>query len=205
VTSAQRLGLLGGSFDPIHRGHLHVAAAAQAAFGLERVVFMPAALPPHKPGVRLAPGEDRLAMVRLAIEGRAGFEASDLELRRDGPSYTIDTVRTLVDQGWDVYLILGSDNLAGLPGWRGVGTLLTLAQPVIVWRVGDVLGIPDGVRSAVGPDLATRLARGFLELPPHPGRATDLRAELAAGRTDHGDLPPAVASYIRERGLYLRP
>lgn len=205
MTSALRLGLLGGSFDPVHRGHLHVAAAARAAFDLGRVLFMPAAVPPHKLDVRLAPGADRLAMIRLAIADRPEYDASDLELERSGPSYTVDTVRSLVTQDNDVHLILGSDNLPGLPGWHAVRELLELATPVIVWRAGDPPGVPAQVSEALGPRLAARLEAGFLELPPGPGRATHLRAALARGERDLEDLPHGVEEYISERGLYRTP
>ena len=112
----RRLGLFGGSFDPVHMGHLHVARVAQRARDLERVVFVPAARPPHKLERALAPGADRLAMLRLAIAGEPSWTVSDVELRREGPSYTVQTVRELAlavgePADAEVWMILGSDNL----------------------------------------------------------------------------------------------
>ena len=139
----RRIGLFGGSFDPPHAGHLHVARAARGRFGLERVVFVPAAEPPHKPGRQLESGADRLAMLRLLLADEPGCETSDLELRRGGRSFTIDTVRALPaalgePEDCEIYLLIGSDNLAGLPGWREARALLERVQPVVVRREGTL-------------------------------------------------------------------
>ncbi|MEE8468302.1 MAG: nicotinate (nicotinamide) nucleotide adenylyltransferase [Planctomycetota bacterium] len=218
MTSPCRLGLLGGSFDPVHVGHLHAARTAQEARALDRVVFVPAARPPHKPGRRLAAGEHRLAMLRLALAGELSWTVSDLELSRSGPSYTIDTVRALPAEVGEpeaqVFLILGYDNLAGLPGWHEARSLLTLARPLIVWRAGDgasgdgasgdggpPAGLPATVRS-LPPELVARIQEGFLPTSCVPARATDLRAALARGETRLAELPEAVGEYIREHGLY---
>jgi nicotinate (nicotinamide) nucleotide adenylyltransferase len=139
----ERVGLFGGSFDPIHAGHLHAARAARTAFGLDRVVFVPANQSPYKPTRRLAPGPDRLEMLRLALRGEPGFEVSDLELERQGPSYTIDTVRALrgslgLAADASIHLILGSDVLDGLAGWREARALLEAVQPVVVHRAGPM-------------------------------------------------------------------
>lgn len=219
VTSPCRLGLLGGSFDPVHLGHLHAARTAQEARALDRVVFVPAARPPHKPGRSLAAGEHRLAMLRLAIDGQPGWTVSDLELSRSGPSYTIDTVRALPAELGEpeaqVFLILGYDNLAGLPAWHEAHTLLTLAQPLVVWRAGEGPVATDGPLASDGrpaelppavrslpPELVARIREGLLPTPSAPGRATDLRAALARGETRLAELPAAVGEYIREHGLY---
>lgn len=209
-----RLGMFGGSFDPIHMGHLHAAAAARDAFGLERVIFVPAGQPPHKLGRRLAPGVDRLEMVRLAIRGQAGFEASDMELAREGPSYTFDTLvrlrrRWLEEQPaqageqpeLSLYLIMGSDNLPDLPRWYRAEELLELAQPIIVLRALDPIPEAAWFEELAGPARA-RIERGLLRLAPAPGRSTDLRLALARGERAPGTLPEGVWEYIREHGLY---
>jgi nicotinate-nucleotide adenylyltransferase len=152
-------------------------------------------------------------MLRLAIEGQPSWSVSDLELSRSGPSYTIDTVRELPAEVGEpdaqVFLILGYDNLAGLPQWRDADTLLTLARPLVVRRA--TAGPPDAEDStAVLPetvrelpaDLVARIHEGFLRAPSVPGRATDLRAALARGETQLPELPTAVGEYIREHGLY---
>jgi len=203
----RRIGLLGGSFDPIHRGHLHAAQAAQASFGLDRVVFVPAARPPHKAGRTLASGEHRLAMVRLAIAGHPDWCASDLELRRPGPSYTVDTVRALaraVGEPPDaqVFLVLGSDSLAGLPGWHEVEELLRLARPIVVLRDGDGPERIEALRGELSAAAIERLASGVARASAASGRSTELRAALARGERDPADLPPEVGAYAARHGLY---
>ncbi|MCP3919857.1 MAG: nicotinate (nicotinamide) nucleotide adenylyltransferase [bacterium] len=212
-----RLGLFGGSFDPVHTGHLHVARAAQEAFGLDRVVFVPAARPPHKPGKQLAVGEDRLAMLALAIAGEPTWELSSLELERTGTSYTYDTIVELpaaVDAPADceLYVILGSDNLPGLPTWHRAAELIARAQPVVVLRDEADLDTLIAVQEKLAPDLFARIEAGLLILPPAPGRASDLRARLAdvdprSGLDPSRDptlslLPPGVWEYIVRQGIY---
>jgi nicotinate-nucleotide adenylyltransferase len=202
------VGMFGGSFDPIHEGHLHAARAARDAFGLDRVVFVPARQPPHKPGRRLAPGADRIEMIRRAIRGERGFEVSDLELGREGPSFTVDTLHALREP-WRVpggeqprlFLILGSDNLPDLPAWHLADEILALAQPIVVLRAEDPIpgrawfdAIPEPARS--------RIERGILRLPPVAGRSTELRAALSRGELARRSLPKSVRDYIRERHLY---
>ena len=206
MSAPRRLGLLGGSFDPIHRGHLHVARAAQAAFELDRVVFVPAARPPHKPGIALASGADRLAMVALAIE--PSWSVCGIELDRPGPSYTVDTVRELpsaVGEADDVeiHMIIGTDNLAGLIGWRDARELLERVQPIVVFRAGAASGadVLREVCSRLPEPLARKLERGYLELPPVTGSASDLRARLSAGDDPGAEGPAPVAEYMRSRGL----
>jgi len=205
----RRLGLLGGSFDPIHRGHLHAARAAQAAFELDRVVFVPAARPPHKPDIVLASGADRLAMVGLAIAGEPSWSACGIELDRPGPSYTVDTVRELPAavgeaDDVDIHLIIGTDNLAGLMGWRDARGLLERVQPIVVFRAGAARGadVLREVCSGLPEPLALKLERGYLELPPVTVSASDLRARLAAGADPGAEVPGLVAAYIRSSGLY---
>ncbi len=203
----RRIGLFGGSFDPIHRGHLHAARAARDRFDLDRVVFVPAAQSPFKPGTVPAPDADRLAMVELAIAGERAFEASDLELRRGGRSFTIDTVRALPaalgePEDCAIHLILGSDNLPGLPGWRGARELLERVQPVVVHRAGQPDALLDGVRAEFGDAIAEKLRAGYLRLPPVEASSTDVRERLARAGAPDVDLPPRVMEYVRARGLY---
>jgi len=205
--SARRLGLFGGSFDPIHSGHLAAAHAAQAAFHLDRVVFVPAAQPPHKLGRKLAPGPDRMEMVRLAIADEPTWSACDLEFERSGPSYTLDTVRQLrarlgEDSPASIWLLLGSDNLPGLSGWHGVEALLKEVWPIVIQRDQDAGALPVKFDESLTPEAVERLRAGFLTLPVAPGRSTDLREALGDGQEDPEHLPEAVATYIRSRGLY---
>jgi nicotinate-nucleotide adenylyltransferase len=206
-TARRRIGLFGGSFDPVHFGHLHAARAARERFGLDRVVFVPAAQSPYKPGRAPAPAADRLRMVELAIAGERGFEASDLELRRPGPSYTIDTVRALPSalgepEACEIYLVMGSDNLPGLAGWRDVRALLARVQPVVVHREGEPEARFEALRRELGDELGAKVERGYLRLPPVESSSTDLRAALPGLAGDAPLVPPAVLAYIRARGLY---
>ena len=205
MPAVHRLALFGGSFDPLHEGHLSVARRARGAFDLDRVVLVPAARPPHKAGVRLAPGADRLAMAELAAAEEPWLGTSGLELGRPGPSYTIDTVRALPAavgaEGAEVWFVIGSDNLPGLPGWRDVEALLALARPIVVWRGEGEPGLPAEVE-VLGVEARARLREGLLVVPPHPASATAIRAALARGERSPAHLPLAVADYVAGRGLY---
>jgi nicotinate-nucleotide adenylyltransferase len=207
LASVRRLGMLGGSFDPVHRGHLFVARAAQRQFALDHVLFVPAARPPHKPGRKLASQDDRAHMLALALEGEPSWSMSTLEFARTGPSYTIDTVRELPQRlglrpDVEIFLILGWDNLRGLERWREVKALLERVQPIVVWR-GEAEGVDlDLLRRELGPELFTKLERGLLRLPPSPESSTQVREQLARGEDPGPALPPGVLEYIRARGIY---
>jgi nicotinate-nucleotide adenylyltransferase len=196
-------GLFGGSFDPVHAGHLHAAREARAAFGLERVLFAPAARPPHKPGVRLADGAHRVAMLELALSAEPAFEVWAGELDREGPSWTVDTVRELArENGEPPHLILGDDNLAGLPAWRDVEELLALARPIVVRRELEDDSVLETVAASLSPAAAERLRAGVLACPALEASATELRALLERGESAGDLLPPGVEAYAREHGLY---
>ncbi len=198
------LGVFGGSFDPVHDGHLFVARAALEAFSLDLLALVPAARPPHKPGRRLASAQHRMAMLERAIRGHPRLVLSDIELTREGPSYTIDTVAELPQLlGADprrVHLILGSDNLPDLPRWKDGLRLLEQVQPIVVLRAAEHIDLERLARE-VPPAILAKIERGLLRLEPHPASSTALRAQLAAGREPQG-LPEAVQAYIREHGLY---
>jgi nicotinate-nucleotide adenylyltransferase len=205
--ATRRIGLFGGSFDPPHAGHLHVARTARGRFGLDRLVFVPAAEPPHKPGRRLASGTDRLAMLRLLVGDEPRCEVSDLELERGGRSFTIDTVRALPaalgePEECEIYLLLGSDNLALLPQWREARALLERVQPVVVRRGGELAGELAALAGRLDEPLLRKLERGALDLPPVPVSSTDVRETLAGTGVELALVPPAVLEYIRAHGLY---
>ncbi len=168
---------------------------------LDHVLVIPAARPPHKRGSKVSAAHDRVAMLRLAFAEADDVLLYEGELERPGPSYSIDTVRELRRlcgaDGPAFFWILGSDNLAGLGAWKEAGALLAEAAPLVVARPGAELAVPSGF----DPELAERLAAGFLESAAHPATATEVRAELAAGvRPSH--VSRAVWEYARSRGLY---
>jgi nicotinate-nucleotide adenylyltransferase len=201
VSRPWRLGILGGSFDPPHAGHLHAARAARAAFALDEVRFVPAARPPHKPGRVLASGADRAALVELLIAGEPDFHLDRRELERAGPSFTVETLRELAAEGdHELFLILGSDNLAGLADWRNVEEVLSLAQPVVVFRAGQDPDPLSQLEGRLSPEALARVRRGLVLIEPLPISSTELRA--AARRGADAELPLALRDYIREHDLY---
>jgi nicotinate-nucleotide adenylyltransferase len=203
-----RVGILGGTFDPIHYGHLVIAEQVREALRLDRVLFVPAALPPHKLDDEVAPAADRAAMVALAIAGNPAFAMSEIELRRSGPSYTVDTFRELVDEAAqqgvarDLYFILSAEALAGLSGWHEPAALLGLTRLAVVPRPGSPL--PDATHLAAmlpgGAASADRVE--CIETVPLAHSASDVRDRAAQGRSIRYLVPPAVEAYMRDHRLY---
>ena len=207
-TRVAQIGVLGGTFDPIHVGHVAVAHAARSELGLDEVLVIPAANPPHKVGVRMAPAEDRLAMVELAIAGEPDLIASRIELERAGPSWTVDTLEALLEgareSGLDVALtlILSADAFAGLPTWHEPERLFTLARIAVAPRPGHarpaLSDLPDGLRELAG-------STAYLEGPNIDVSATDIRNRVADGLPIEGLVAPDVARYIEAHHLYQQP
>ncbi len=200
-----REGILGGSFDPIHNAHLHVAREAMKRLSLDRVLFMPASRPPHKKDRALTPGDARLAMVKLAIAGASGFDVSDAELRREGPSYTIDTVSvelSRLGQGWEIFFLVGADQALELDTWYRIGTLVTVCTLVPMTRPGFRLADLDRLSERLPLDVVRRIQASALEIPPMDVSSTEVRRRVKEGKSIDGLVPAAVADYIRERGLY---
>lgn len=203
-----RIGVFGGSFDPVHLGHLILAECCREQAGLDRVVFVPAAVPPHKRDRRLAPAADRLAMLRLATGGHDAFEVSTVELDRGGVSWTVDTLAGLaaVHPGAEIRLILGPDSLADLPTWRDPARILALAEPLAVERdvLDDVAALAADRRlvDLAGAERLARLVAGRVRMPAIGIRASGIRERLAAGRSIRYLVPRAVEAYVRTHGLY---
>jgi nicotinate-nucleotide adenylyltransferase len=196
---SQRIGLVGGTFDPVHLGHLAVAQAALECGRLDRVLLVPSARPPHRRPAE-APAEDRYQMTRLAAAGVARLEVSDLELQRPGPSYTVDTLAILQDQHPDaeLFLVLGWDAARDLRSWHQPERVLELARVIVVNRPGLAAPTEDDLRAA-GLDPA----RVILCPASTPDiNATHVRRMLAEGGNLDGLLSPEVARYLAERGLY---
>jgi len=203
-----RIGIFGGSFDPVHYGHLIAAECAREQAGLDRVVFVPAAAPPHKPGRILADPQARLEMLRLAIGGHDAFTVSTTEFDRGGTSYTVDTLTALAAEHPEdsLVLLLGPDSLAGLDSWREPGRIATLAEivPLERERLDDLAAAVAGsdLATVLGPArLAAILARR-VRMPAIGIRATDLRTAIAAGRSIRYLTPRGVERYIATHGLY---
>ncbi|MFP4056757.1 MAG: nicotinate-nucleotide adenylyltransferase [Candidatus Brocadiia bacterium] len=200
-----KIGLLGGSFNPIHLGHLVLAQEAWVRLGLERVLFVPNRTPPHKPKGDLAPPEHRLRMAELAVEGAEGFEASDIELRRDGPSYSIQTVRELRERSggtWDIHFLVGSDSLPELPTWYRIGQLAELCKFAVFHRPGAPLDDLAALRGTLSPAQIQAIAGRRFQMPLIGISSTDIRRRVRQGRPIRYLVPEAVRRYILDHELY---
>ncbi len=201
-----RFGILGGTFDPVHVGHVAAAEGSARALSLNSVILVPAGAPPHKLAGLSASAADRLAMARLAVAGRAGLEVSDIETRREGPSYTVDTVRELaadLGEGARIFLLLGTDALRDLHTWRDVEGIFTFAEPAAVERPGEPEIDWDEVARSLPGDVMRRARGNFVRLERGVDvSSTQIRRRLAAGEPVEGLLAPEVELYIREQGLY---
>jgi nicotinate-nucleotide adenylyltransferase len=195
---------LGGSFNPIHYGHLICARAVAESAGFARVLLIPSGRPPHKPGsLDIADGSDRLHMCRLAIKPSGGepagvqFDVSDIELLRQGPSFTIDTVRALKNSGWlAVHWLIGADMLNFLPKWHEPAALLGEAEFIVMARPG----VPIDWSNL--PSDFSKLKNNLVIAPLIEISSSDIRNRIRAGRSIDYLTPPKVVDYIREKRLY---
>ena len=203
-----RIGVYGGSFDPVHLGHLLLAECCREQAGLDRVLFVPAATQPHKQDRRLAHPQHRVDMLRLATGGHSAFEVATLEIDRGGVSYTIDTLAAIQAShpGDELCLLLGPDAFAGLPTWHEPRRIAELATLVVAEResLDDLRAV---ATSAALAELlgARRLAEVLdrrVRMPAVGIRASDLRAAVAAGRSIRYRTPRAVETFIATHGLY---
>lgn len=192
------IGLMGGTFDPIHFGHLAIAEEAREALALDRILFVPAGEPPHKPRSEVTPVEHRVAMVELAIADNPAFELSRIEVDRPGPSYTVDTVEGLSADA-EITVILSAETFADLPGWHEPERLFDAAHVAVVPRAGYRAPDPAWL-SATFPGREGRVA--YLEGPLLGLSSTDIRARVAAGRSIRYLVPDAVGAYIAANDLY---
>ncbi len=196
--------LFGGSFNPIHNGHLIVARAVAERLGVSRLVFVPSPSPPHKTGTMLAEASDRLAMVRLAIAGEPLFDCSDVETRRSGPSYTILTVEdfrtTRADR--DLFWLIGADSLAELHSWHRVADLVDACRIVTAARPGFEVPDLSGLDRVLQPEQVRRLEADILPTPRIDISATEIRRRVREGRSIRYLVPEPVADYIARHELY---
>jgi nicotinate-nucleotide adenylyltransferase len=189
-----KLGLYGGSFDPVHLGHLLVAQAAIEELGLDRLFFIPAAQSPFKPENKPAPDAVRLQLLRLALAGKMNCEVDEQEIRRGGTSYTIDALRDYTSRfpGAQLFYLIGADNAAKLNEWREAGELAKLAEFVAVPR-------PGGATANFPPPFRGRTLKGF----PLGISSSQIRARVKAGLPIENLVPPFVADAIRDAKIYL--
>ncbi|HOX38116.1 MAG TPA: nicotinate-nucleotide adenylyltransferase [Candidatus Brocadiia bacterium] len=200
-----RIGMLGGSFDPVHNAHLAIANRARLGRGLDKVLLIPAAHPPHKAGRVLTAAEHRLAMLRLAVAGLEGLEPCDIEISRGGVSYTVETVRSLLAQspaGTEVFLIVGADMAADLPTWREIGNLMKLCHVIPFNRGGYHQDYLAGLDAKLGADVVADMRRLMISVPPMDVSSTLIRRFVNEGGDISSLVPEPVAAYITNHGLY---
>ena len=189
-----RLGVLGGTFDPPHVGHLLAASDACEALSLDKLLFVPAKVPPYKARTVQASPDQRLQMLELTIGDDPRFEASRLELDRDGLSFTVDTLQTLSEStpGASLFMLIGEDLATQIASWRDAARIVELATIVVLARATSV------THSALESTLPmTRLATRRIEIS-----STEIRDRIRAGRSIHGFVTDAVSAFIRAAGLY---
>lgn len=205
-----RIGVFGGSFDPVHIGHLIAAECCREQVGLDRVVFMPVAAAPHKRDRRLAPADDRVQMLRLAVGGHDAFAVSTLEVDRGGVSFTVDTLSQLREShpADDLFLLLGPDAIIDFPTWREPAKILEHARPLVMMRevIDDMSRFTgdDRLAALVGRESLAALVTGAVRLPAIGIRASDLRAAVGNGQSIRFRTPRAVEAYITAHNLYRR-
>jgi nicotinate-nucleotide adenylyltransferase len=199
-----KLGIFGGSFDPIHYGHLLLAESAREQLALDQVWFIPAAVAPHKQSKTATSSKQRIEMLELAIAGHEAFRLSTLEIDRGGVSYTVDTLQDIHEQlpEAELFLLMGADSLADLLTWREPERICELAWPVVSRRADAPE--PDFATLAhlVTPARLLQMEALRLQMPIIQFSSTDLRARAAEGRSLRYRTPPAVEQYIRAQGLY---
>lgn len=196
------IGILGGTFDPVHIGHLAVADEATSWLGLAEVLFVPAGKPWLKADARILPAEHRLKMVKLAIGDKPRFKLSTIEVEREGPTYTVDTIIELRWQfgaGDELLFIIGWDNLADLPRWRQPERLISMCRLVAVPRVGCPMPDLDSLEAVI-PGLSRRVI--MLDKPEIDVSASVIRERVRQGLSINHLVPEAVEKYIKEHGLY---
>ncbi len=203
----RKTALFGGTFDPIHLGHIKVADVAAQRIGAERVIFVPAKRSPLKGFLPAASDTHRLKMIALAIQDNERFAASDCELQRAAPSYTVDTVKQFQDEFGPentIYWLLGADSIDDLVYWHRIEELIDSCHLAVMYRGGYEAPTFDKYLPIWGEERVRRLRANVVETPPIDISSTQIRARLAAGEDVSDMLHPKVAAYIRQRGLYRR-
>ena len=201
---SSRVGIMGGTFDPIHHGHLVAAEAVRIGLGLGSVVFVPANNPPHKVDRIISPASHRLAMVWLATLSNPCFQVSTMELDRDGVSYTIDTIKHLREEfgpQTELFFITGADAVLEIMSWKNARELLEMCQFVAVTRPGYSMAGLESLKDTLGHGLFTRIRR--FEVPALAISSSDLRRMVRGGKSIRYLVPEAVSQYIEKNRLYM--
>lgn len=193
----ERLGLFGGSFDPIHLGHIRPVLAAVEALKLDRVMYLPTAQPPHKPNRKFAPALNRFAMVELALLGESRLQVSPFELQADGPTYTIDTLKHFQGAGREVYLLIGGDSYLELDTWRAWTELFELSTLVVLARPGFDRDAPTAVAAAAREHRVEWVEHELVDVS-----STEVRAAVSRGDETGLLVPEPVLDYCSKYSLY---
>lgn len=198
-----RIGVFGGSFDPVHYGHLRLAEACREAARLDLVLFMPAATAPHKRDVPLASAKDRVEMLKLAIGGHESFGVSELELERGGVSYTVDTLTELtkVHAGAELFLLMGADTFLDLPNWREPQRVIELALPLVVRR-GGMAAPGEAAFSWIAEPRRSEIREAMVAMPASEISSSGIRRLVQEGKSVRYLLPRGVEKYLQVQGLY---
>lgn len=199
-----RLGVFGGSFDPVHYGHLLLAECCREQLSLDKVLFVPAGLPPHKKDHQLTPAVHRVAMLELALAAEPGFEICRYEVERTEVSYTVETLRYLKSRfpNAQLFLLVGADMLNDLPNWREAAEVCRLATPVGVRRGGMAPPSLEPLRSILDPERLDDVRDLKVDMPQIELSASDIRTRVATGKSIRFRVPKAVEMYIFSHGLY---
>jgi len=201
----KRIGIFGGTFNPIHMGHLIMAEEACQQHHLSKILFIPAYIPPHKYVKDLTEAHHRYQMIKAAISEKSKFEVSDLEIIREGKSYTIDTVQEILDhygKNSEVFLIMGADSLNELELWKNIKRLSQLCHFVIVNRPGFKTEVSARLVEIIGSDNISDMERLRIEITPVGISSTEIRKRLNVGGEIKGLVPECVEAYIKEHCLY---
>ncbi|MEW5785835.1 MAG: nicotinate-nucleotide adenylyltransferase [Bacillota bacterium] len=205
-TGRPKIGIMGGTFDPIHLGHLVSAEEARQQFSLDRVIFVPAGLPPHKEREKVTACEHRYLMTALAVMSNPDFAVSDYEVKKDEPSYTIDTVRYIAcrePDGAAIYFITGADAIMEILTWKDYGALLESCTFIAVSRPGYSLERLREIAAERYPAVLQKVH--MLEIPALAISSTFIRERAALGKTIKYLIPETVEQYIKKHGLYINP
>lgn len=202
---SERMILFGGSFNPVHFGHLITARAAAELLGAERVMLVASLHPPHKLEAEMPPAEMRLRMLRAAVDGDPLFEVSDIEIRRGGTSYTVDTIgefRGRLGDEMELVWLIGADTLPELAGWHRTEDLVKLCRLVTLRRPGSEVPDLSALRARIGDEAVDRLTADIIETPMIDISATDIRQRVGEGKPIRYLTPEPVVRLISEWGLY---